>query len=278
MNELIVIAGIVLIAIAIIGGFTGQFNIPQLSRRQRSALGIFGIIVLIIGVLPSPIPPSIHPPTPTPTVTPSPTQIPTPTPTPSPSPSPIPPPSPSPTPTPTPIISIEAGWEYQTYVDSQGITAVHPDPEEDQLVPQAHLIDGHPNYSKGEIYLDLRSADVPDLQGKVPINMVGKEISALVKVPTDFVGDPSHPNGVQVFAKDSDWKSQYGPWKNIQRANTWITVTLSPTKEKIPMGYTDKGFDPTDIIMIGVKFGMGTGSNAKYDGPLYVKDIKLKLS
>ena len=50
MNELIVIAGIVLIAIAIIGKFTGQFNIPQLSKRQRGALGIFGIIVLIIGV------------------------------------------------------------------------------------------------------------------------------------------------------------------------------------------------------------------------------------
>ena len=84
MNELIVIAGIVLIAIAIIGGFTGQFNIPPLSKRQRSALGIFGIIVLIIGVLsfpplplplPLPLPP---PPTPTPTVMPSPTLTPTP--------------------------------------------------------------------------------------------------------------------------------------------------------------------------------------------------------
>lgn len=79
MNELIVIAGIVLIAIAIIGGFTGQFNIPPLSKRQRSALGIFGIIVLIIGVLSFPIPPPPPPPpTPTPTVTPSPTLTPTP--------------------------------------------------------------------------------------------------------------------------------------------------------------------------------------------------------
>jgi len=180
-------------------------------------------------------------------------------------------PTPSP-PTPMPI-SIEAGWEPQTYGDSQGITAVHP--EEDQLVLQAHLIDGDPNYSQGNIYLDLRSAYVPDLMGKVPINMVGKEISVLVKVPNDFADDPSHPNGVQVFVKDSDWKSQYGPWKNIKWANTWITITLSPTTGEIPTGYTEKGFDPTDIIMIGVKFEMGTGSNAKYDGPLYVKDMYL---
>lgn len=96
-----------------------------------------------------------------------------------------------------------------------------------------------------------------------------------MKVPKDFVGDPSHPNGVQVFVKDSDWKNQYGTWENIQRSNTWITVTLSPTKEEISGGYTDKGFDPTNITMIGVKFGMGTGSDATYDGPLYVKDIHL---
>ncbi len=62
MNELIVIAGIVLIAIAIIGGFTGQFGIPQLSKRQRFVLGIFGIGVLIIGVWPYPnlIPPPVN--------------------------------------------------------------------------------------------------------------------------------------------------------------------------------------------------------------------------
>jgi len=71
MNELIFVAGIVLIAVAIIGGFTGQFNIPQLSNGQRRALGIFGIIVLIIGVWPFPIsPPPNHIPTPTHTETP----------------------------------------------------------------------------------------------------------------------------------------------------------------------------------------------------------------
>lgn len=177
---------------------------------------------------------------------------------------------PAPPPTTTLTLPIE-GWENQTYFDSQGITAVRP--EGDQLVLQAHLIDGHPNYTKGEIYLDLRNAGVPNL--KVPINMIGKEISVLVKVQKEFVGDPKRPNGVQVFVKDSNWKSQYGPWKNIKSANTWIKITLSPTAGEIPLGYTEKGFDASDIILIGVKFGMGTGSNEEYDGLLYVTNISI---
>lgn len=146
-------------------------------------------------------------------------------------------------------------WQPQDYKDSQAIKAVEL--EEGRLVLDTHFVGGHSNYSKGEVFLDLRY--VPGLEDKTPIDLTSHEIIAEVSVPEEFDGWESHPNGVQVFVKDADWKSQYGEWINIVRGGMY-KVSLSPT--------TGENFSSTKIIIIGVKFAIGNGSLAKYEDPL----------
>lgn len=164
-----------------------------------------------------------------------------------------------------------ADWQPQDYVDSQGIKAVHL--EGGRLVLEAHLIGQHPNYNKGEVFLDIRY--FPGLEGSVPIDLSQSKITVEVEVPNAFDGWESSPNRVQVFVKDHEWRSQYGTWENITKGGKY-KATLSPTTGQIRWGYTEPGFDPTKIRIIGVKFAIGTNSSAIYDGPLYVTKISVK--
>ncbi len=154
-------------------------------------------------------------------------------------------------------------WQPQDYKDSQAIKAVEL--EKGRLILDTHFVRGHPNYSKGEVFLDLRY--VPGLEDKTPIDLTDYEIIAEVSVPEEFDGWETHPIGVQVFVKDAEWGSQYGEWINIVRGGKY-KASLSPT--------TEEDFNSTKIIIIGVKFAIGDGSLAKYDGPLYVDNVSIE--
>ena len=160
------------------------------------------------------------------------------------------------------LVNGNADWQPQDYPDSQGIYNVTY--EDGILKLQAHLVGGHINFEKGEVWLDLRY--YPGLEGQTPIDLTLKTITVHVEVPEDFVGEPSIPNGLQVFVKqnDSKWTPQYGDWVNIQHGGEY-EATLTPI-----MG---PGFDPQKIIIIGVKFAIGHGSLDTYDGPLYITNV-----
>jgi hypothetical protein len=164
-----------------------------------------------------------------------------------------------------------ADWQPQNYVDSQGIKAVRL--EKGRLVLEAHLVGQHPNYSKGEVFLDLRY--FPGLECRVPVDLSQCKITVQGNVPNIFVGEKSRPNGVQVFVKDDGWRCQYGKWVNITRGGSY-KGDLSPTIGQIPLGYTEEGFNPKKIRIIGVKFAIGTNSSATYDGLLYVTKITIQ--
>lgn len=107
MNEIVVVAGVILMFIAIVGKKIElkEVKIGDLTNTQRIIIGALGVIVLIMGFWqPIPIPPPG--PTPTPVTTPTLTPVSTPTPTPS--------PILTPTPTFTPINVSDAyypsGW------------------------------------------------------------------------------------------------------------------------------------------------------------------------
>jgi len=38
-------------------------------------------------------------------------------------------------------------------------------------------------------------------------------------------------------------------------------------------GYMEQGFDPRQIIAVGIKIGAGGGSTAVYQGPIYVDAV-----
>ena len=168
------------------------------------------------------------------------------------------------------LLRENADWQPQDYVDSQGIKTVHL--EAGKLILDAHLVGGSDNYCKGEIFLDL--SFFLGLECQVPIDLSKSKITVEVEVPDAFVGWASNPNGVQVFVKDREWRSQYGGWVNIVSGGRH-EATLSPTTGQTS-GYTETGFDPKRIRIIGVKFAIGTGSSASYDGPLYVTGINVE--
>ncbi len=168
-------------------------------------------------------------------------------------------------------------WQPQDYSDSRGVTAVYLDLENRRLELEAHLDGSRENegLDRGEAWLDLRY--VPGLEGRVPIDMCETTITAEVEVPAGFVGSPHAPNGIAVFVKDDSetWRCQYGTWVNVTSAGTY-KAALSPTTGQIPGGYTKPGFDTTRIRIIGVKFAIGEGSDAQYDGPLYVTNLTIE--
>lgn len=166
--------------------------------------------------------------------------------------------------------SPQADWQPQDYEDSQGIRAVRP--ESGHVVATAHLVGGHAHYSKGEIWLDLQY--FPGLEGKVPLDLRRHTLTVDVEVPAAFRGSSARPNGVQVFVKDDTWKSQYSQWINLIAGGRY-TATLQPSPQDIPGGHTTPGFDPARIRILGVKFGIGDGSSATYDGPLSVTRFTL---
>jgi hypothetical protein len=168
-------------------------------------------------------------------------------------------------------------WRAQTYTDSQAIsqvaiTTTNPTEGQGSLALTVDLIGGDPNKSNGETFVDLRYH--PPLMEATcclttPLNLQGVQVSAQVYCPTGSRGNPSIPNGLQVFAKSVDaednWWSFYGSWHNIQE-NTWNEVTMTPSTVAPPGGHKDPLFDLTQIVALGVKIGAGTGSTATFTG------------
>jgi hypothetical protein len=173
-------------------------------------------------------------------------------------------------------------WRAQTYVDSQAIsqvaiTTTHPYEGQGSLALSVDLIGGDPHKSSGETFVDLRYH--PPLMETTcclttPLNLAGIQVSAQVYCPAGSRGDPSKPNGFQIFAKsedaNGDWQSFYGSWHNIQE-NEWNTVTMTPSTVAPPGGTP---FNPTRIVALGVKIGAGDNSTATFTGACYLDNVR----
>jgi hypothetical protein len=171
-------------------------------------------------------------------------------------------------------------WKSQIYTDSQAIKAVaittnRPYSGTGSLEMTVDLAGGHPNKSNGEVFVDLRYhpplCSPPDCV-TAPINSEGVTITAEVFAPAGSRGDPSRPNGFQLFVKDDAWRSFYGSWQNVQE-NQWNQVTVIPARSAPPSGYMDPGFDPTRVILVGLKIGAGSGSTATFSGTMSLDDV-----
>jgi hypothetical protein len=174
--------------------------------------------------------------------------------------------------------SADVLWVPQVYTDSQAVTTVTQSERNMakfgcySLKLSVDLVGGHANKSKGETYVDMRFFGPTGT--KAPTNLEGMQITAWVRVPGVAGGDPSKPNGLQVFVKDERFRSEYGTWFNLtDNADGWMPISLTPGKMPPPGGFMDPGFDPTKIIMIGIKIGVGAGSAATYKGPVYVDGV-----
>jgi hypothetical protein len=50
---------------------------------------------------------------------------------------------------------------------------------------------------------------------------------------------------------------------------------LTPSRTNPPDGHTDDGFDPTRIMIVGIKLGAGTGSQVPFEGTCYLDAVSL---
>jgi uncharacterized repeat protein (TIGR02543 family) len=158
------------------------------------------------------------------------------------------------------------GWVAQTYVDSQAITTVAQDTTKAKygsasLRCTVNLQGGHANYSKGETYVDLQTAQ----------NLSNATVTLWVWIPSQAVASP--PNGIQVFFKDSNWNSKYSSWKNIGYdipTDEWVQITINTATEQ--WGY-DGGANLSQIRLVGVKIGTGDQSTATFSGYIWIDSV-----
>lgn len=163
------------------------------------------------------------------------------------------------------------GWEASTKAGEQGITMV-----------SATTTDAfHGLYSLAmETHLDYSNVDLR--QGMVyvmfPGDLDGHTMSAYIKCPAEAAGDVSHPNGMQFFVKDQAFRGQFSPWLNIGQdipVEQWVHVQWAPSVTNPSDGYTDSGFDPGRVQIVGIKLGAGTGSGVSFQGTCYLDLVSL---
>jgi len=169
------------------------------------------------------------------------------------------------------FMSTDVDWQPQDYPGNQGVKSVLLDTEKKRMVLNTHFIGGDNNYGNGEVYLDVRY--VSALSYKTSINLEDTVIYANVTVPGGIEGETVKFGGLQVFAKDVEGRVQYGTWTSITTIKT-CEVFLTPRKEEIEAGYTDNGFDPARIKIVGIKFEIEPG--LLYDGPVYINEVKFE--
>ena len=145
-------------------------------------------------------------------------------------------------------------WVSETYKDSCGIKEVGR--KGSTLRLRADLKGRDPERSKGEAYVPV---------SLIRKNFSGKKVTMKIRVPMGFAGRGLH--GVQIFAKDANWKVQYMQWREVERAGEWITLEYIPTAYDVDQqGYTQEGFDPANIKRIGIKFAINDSTTDIFKG------------
>lgn len=169
------------------------------------------------------------------------------------------------------------GWKSQNWEDFRGNFGVEQTAVHSKSGLHALLLDcDSTKNSKGEAFVDLRE------EFNAPLNLEGKTIKCWVLIlSSDAGGDPDRPNGVQLFVKsiknegtsNEQLFSEYGTRYNLPGRRLWFEITLKPSIETPKGGHSEQGFDPKNIVVIGIKIANGTGSSSSFKGSLFIDDI-----
>ncbi|MBN1270015.1 MAG: hypothetical protein JXB04_10520, partial [Kiritimatiellae bacterium] len=131
-------------------------------------------------------------------------------------------------------------------------------------------LDGNvPARDAGEVWVDM--ATYEPFGTPVPTDFAGREVAIYVYCPAGARGPSASPNGLQVFAKDDEWRSEYGTWTPVIEGS-WQKVVLVPAATAPANGYMEAGFDPHAIRAIGLKFAANSTSSV-YAGPIYMDAV-----
>jgi len=136
-----------------------------------------------------------------------------------------------------------------------------------------------------EVTFDLSSVDFDRRSGEVwapvaaaqtravdsSIDLRGRKVAAWVMPTSEASGQVRRTNGFQLFVKDANWRSCYGPW-TAATPNEWQLLELRIV-EMASGQHVDHGFDGRNIAAVGIKLAMPTDISAKSTGSVYVDSI-----
>jgi hypothetical protein len=172
------------------------------------------------------------------------------------------------------------GWVPQTHIGDQAVIDVQQQIKfgQSSLKLQIELMGKDVQKSKGEVFVNLSSN--PPLGTVAPLDLNGKLITMWVYAPSEAIGNPHSPNGVQIFVTDTSDRSQYGVWWNLTSDNTdkWTTVTLRPSPktsliEEQRGASTNTGFDPSNINIVGLKIGAASTFDKAFMGSIWIDGV-----
>jgi hypothetical protein len=170
------------------------------------------------------------------------------------------------------------GWIPQAYYSTMACTQVSNATEivkdgQYSLKLQMHLIGNNEQNNRGEAWVDMRNYAPSTAQNPfVSLDLNNRTITMWVYAPTGAIGDNNKPNGLQIFVKDIHWHGSYSTWTNVVE-NEWVQLSFTVSTAAIENGYIEPGFDPSQIIAVGLKAGAGGGSTAVYQGPIYIDAV-----
>jgi hypothetical protein len=156
------------------------------------------------------------------------------------------------------------GWIPESRGDTRAVVAVAHQAGATEGGTSALRLDvdlagGDPVRSKGEAWGELAQ----------PRDLRDRQLVATLYAPAEARGDPSAPNGFQLFVKDDAHRALYGTYTRV-RPGQWMAVELTVSDAAPAGGWMKEGFDPSRIVAVGVKIAAAGGSTARYRGPVYL--------
>ena len=119
------------------------------------------------------------------------------------------------------------------------------------------------DYGDAEVNME----DTPPESVRAPLDLRGQPVRISVYCPPGSRGTNTHPNRIQVYAKDSDWKALWLNEADIVEGE-WVTYTLI-VATNTPGTFADAGFRADLIRALGVRIRWG-GAGSDYHGPIYI--------
>lgn len=109
-----------------------------------------------------------------------------------------------------------------------------------------------------------------------PVDMTGKTLTINIFIDPAIKGTN---NGIQIFAKDSDWSYGAGPWISVNDNDVGVWKQISLNFDNPQWGWSgggdDEVLDITKIKAIGVKIQMGgqTPSGETLEGSYWIDSV-----
>jgi hypothetical protein len=171
------------------------------------------------------------------------------------------------------------GWEPQEDDYMQAVTSVsrflmQAKEGRASLALTMRLIGGDEwqRFNEDEVVVDMRYNRPDGMVTSAPYDLTDRIVTCWVYAPFGSGGTADSPNGLWLFVKDANLRRKNGTRVDItlNREGTWFSIDLDLSARVPGDEYEDSGFDPTRIILLGVKISAGEESTdqMRYEGPI----------